>query len=102
MAQWLRVLSAALPEDLSLVPGAHVRLFTASVSPAAELSSPPWATTRMGDIHSQRHTHTHTHTRMFKTDPRAVEMAQWLRTLAALPKVLSSIPSNHMVAHNHL
>jgi hypothetical protein len=29
----------------------------------------------------------------------AGEMAQWLRALTALPKVLSSIPSNHMVAH---
>jgi hypothetical protein len=33
---------------------------------------------------------------------RAGEMAQRLRTLIALPEVLSSIPSNHMVAHNHL
>ena len=33
---------------------------------------------------------------------RAGEMAQQLRALAALPKVLNSIPSNHMVAHNHL
>jgi hypothetical protein len=31
----------------------------------------------------------------------AGEMAQGLRALIALPKVLSSIPSNHMVAHNH-
>jgi hypothetical protein len=30
------------------------------------------------------------------------EMAQWLRALTALLKVLSSNPSNHMVAHNHL
>jgi hypothetical protein len=30
------------------------------------------------------------------------EMAQWLRALTALPEVLSSISSNHMVAHNHL
>jgi hypothetical protein len=30
------------------------------------------------------------------------EMAQWLRALIALPEVLSSIPSNHIVAHNHL
>jgi hypothetical protein len=30
------------------------------------------------------------------------EMAQWLRVLAALLEVLSSIPRNHMVAHNHL
>jgi hypothetical protein len=29
-------------------------------------------------------------------------MAQRLRTLTSLPEVLSSIPSNHMVAHNHL
>jgi hypothetical protein len=32
----------------------------------------------------------------------AGEMAQRLRALAALPEVLSSIPSNHIVAHNHL
>jgi hypothetical protein len=33
---------------------------------------------------------------------RAGEMAQRLRTLTALPEALSSIPSNHMVAYNHL
>jgi hypothetical protein len=32
----------------------------------------------------------------------AEEMAQRLRALPALPEVMSSIPSNHMVAHNHL
>jgi len=31
----------------------------------------------------------------------AGEMAQWLRALTALPEVLSSIPSSHMVAHSH-
>jgi hypothetical protein len=31
----------------------------------------------------------------------AGEMAQMIRVLAALLKVLSSNPSNHMVAHNH-
>jgi hypothetical protein len=31
----------------------------------------------------------------------AGEMAQWVRALTALPKVLSSNPSNHMVAHNN-
>ena len=30
------------------------------------------------------------------------EMAQWLRALTVLPEALSSIPSNHMVVHNHL
>jgi hypothetical protein len=29
-------------------------------------------------------------------------MAQQLRPLAALLEILSSIPSNHVVAHNHL
>jgi hypothetical protein len=33
---------------------------------------------------------------------RAGEMDQQLRALTALPEVPSSIPSNHMVAHNHL
>ena len=31
----------------------------------------------------------------------AGELAQWLRVPTALPKVLSSNPSNHIVAHNH-
>jgi hypothetical protein len=30
------------------------------------------------------------------------EMVLQLKELAALPEVLSSIPSKHMVAHNHL
>jgi hypothetical protein len=34
--------------------------------------------------------------------PGAGEMAQRLRALTALPEVMSSNPSNHMVAHNHL
>jgi hypothetical protein len=32
----------------------------------------------------------------------AGEMAQWLRALTALPKILSSYPNNHVVAYNHL
>jgi len=32
----------------------------------------------------------------------AGEMAQWLRELTALPELLSSNLSEHMVAHNHL
>jgi hypothetical protein len=30
------------------------------------------------------------------------KMAQQVKTLTALPEVLSSNPSNHMVTHNHL
>ena len=33
---------------------------------------------------------------------QAGEMAQRLRVLTALPEVLSSIPSNDLVAYNHL
>jgi hypothetical protein len=40
--------------------------------------------------------------RAIKSGRGAGEMAQQLRALTALPKVLSSHPSNHMVAHNHL
>jgi hypothetical protein len=32
----------------------------------------------------------------------AGEMAQWLGALTTLPEVLSLIPSNNMVAHDHL
>jgi hypothetical protein len=37
-----------------------------------------------------------------KSTNEAGEIAQRLRALTALLKVLSSIPSNNMVAHNHL
>jgi hypothetical protein len=37
-----------------------------------------------------------------KNPQRSGEVAQQLRALTALPEVLSSIPSNHMVVHNHL
>jgi hypothetical protein len=32
----------------------------------------------------------------------AGEMAQWLRPLAALPEIVSSVPNIHMEARNHL
>ena len=38
----------------------------------------------------------------YETGAGAGEMAQWLRALNALLKVLSSNPSNHMMAHNYL
>jgi hypothetical protein len=54
------------------------------------------------DIHIL-HTHNKTLKQIFKRKTvGAGEMAQGLRALAALLEVLSSIPSNHMVAHNHL
>jgi hypothetical protein len=42
------------------------------------------------------------HTDLQKKQSRTAEMAQRLRALTDLSKVLSSNPSNHMVAHNHL
>jgi hypothetical protein len=41
---------------------------------------------------------THTHIQN-KNAVKGLEMTQWLRVLTALSEVLSSIPSNHMVAH---
>jgi hypothetical protein len=37
-----------------------------------------------------------------KERERAEEMAQWSRVPTALPKVMSSNSSNHVMAHNHL
>jgi hypothetical protein len=37
-----------------------------------------------------------------RSQREAGEMAQQVKALTALPKVLSSNPSNHMVAHKHL
>jgi hypothetical protein len=42
------------------------------------------------------------HYKINKTGEGAGEMAQQLGALTVLPEILSSIPSNHMVAHNHL
>jgi hypothetical protein len=33
---------------------------------------------------------------------KAGKMAQWLRALAALPEILSSVSGNYMLDHNHL
>jgi hypothetical protein len=38
----------------------------------------------------------------FKIHVQAGKMVPQLRALTALPEVLSSLPSNHMVAYNHL
>jgi hypothetical protein len=50
-------------------------------------------------------TKTKTKTKTNKQTPKLSGLERWLgllRALTALPEVLSSIPSNHMVAHNHL
>ena len=39
---------------------------------------------------------------LFKTLNLSGEMAQQLRAMTTLPEFLSSVPSNYMVAHNHL
>ena len=41
-------------------------------------------------------------TKPYKESTRAGEMAQWVRILTALLKVVSLNPSTNMVAHNHL
>jgi hypothetical protein len=49
-----------------------------------------------------KHRKGHHKLEMKKTAHRAGEMAHRLKAPAVLPEVLSSIPSNHMVAQNHL
>lgn len=45
----------------------------------------------------------HTHIEIFFLNVLgAREMVRWLRALAALPEILSSVPNNHIMAHKHL
>jgi hypothetical protein len=52
--------------------------------------------------HTYMQANTYAHKITKKERKGAEEMAQWLRAPTALPEVMSSIPSNHMVAHNYL
>jgi hypothetical protein len=55
----------------------------------------------MGKTFNPRlHTLSHYITKIYKH--RAVEMAQQVRALTALQKVMSSNPRNHIVPHNYL
>jgi hypothetical protein len=59
--------------------------------------------TNKTNLSTTNHHNNKTKTNKTKKKQRgAGEMAQSLRALTALPKVLSSNPSNHMVAYNHL
>jgi hypothetical protein len=91
-----------------------IRLVRASMALAdtykvGKCSSWPDNTCRMvytSEFHSERYVDSQAH-KFFSNGvkrggPGAGQMAQWVRALTALPKVLSSNPSNHMVAHNHL
>jgi hypothetical protein len=49
----------------------------------------------------RQNTHTYKKNMLYKNNLGAGEMAQQVRALTALPEVLSSNHSNHMVAHNH-
>jgi len=106
MAQWLGKL-AVVPEDPGLIPNNHMAAHKSS--PSCKGSDvvfwPLWAS----GIHTV-HRHilagkTPIHIRQnnpLKNKNQAGEMTQRLEALTALPEVLSSNPSNHVVAHNHL
>jgi hypothetical protein len=57
---------------------------------------------RYGDYRSLQTAFSSSDQSTHKSNLRSREMAQRLKALAALPEVLNSIASNHMVAHNHL
>ena len=88
MAQRLRTLPA-LPKVLSSIPSNHMVLTT--------ICNEVWC-----PLLACRHTHRQNIVYIINKKLGAGEMAQRLRALPILPNVLSSIPSNHMVAHNHL
>jgi hypothetical protein len=58
--------------------------------------------TQRNPVSKNKQTTTTTKTKTKNKNPEAGVVTQWLRALTALLKVLSSNPSNHMVAHNHL
>ena len=91
MAHQVKAL-ANKPEDLSFILGIHLE------EGKNDICRLPFG------FHPQPlHTHPHTvNNVIFIEKAGAEEMAQWLRALTVLPEVLSSIPSNHMMAHNHL
>jgi hypothetical protein len=88
-------------------------LWNVPLRPELNIAGSTWKKKRT-DTQISKHTHTHTHRERERERERergrererkncgAGEMTQWLRALTVLPEVLSSIPSNHMVAHNHL
>jgi hypothetical protein len=53
-------------------------------------------------LQSERRGQTGSGAELSNIEEGAEEMAQRLRALTALPEVLSSIPSNHVLVHNHL
>jgi hypothetical protein len=65
--------------------------------------SPLEPETRESQVQGQTGIHTRTLSFLFyfMKNLGAGEMAQLVRALTALPKVRSSIPINHTVAHNH-
>jgi hypothetical protein len=69
------------------------------LKPLEEVSG--WVPTQGNNnlVHSNQDT---TSVYMLEKWKQTGEMAQWLRALPALPEVLRSIPSNHMVTHSHL
>jgi hypothetical protein len=81
------------------------RIFEFEASLVYKVSSrTAWATQRNPVLKNQKKTKKKKKdlNKTNKQTKKAGEMAQWLRALTGLPEVLSSNPSNHMVAHNHL
>jgi hypothetical protein len=93
--QWLKAL-AALLKDPGLTPSSYTMGGSEfSCSKGSDVSG-PWTCTGLPDK-QEGETFLHVDLKV----QGAGEMAQRLRALTALQKVLSSNPSNHMVAHNH-
>jgi hypothetical protein len=91
MAQQVKYLSSCKPGNLNSVPSTpvHLKLYRETLSQNE---------TKQANKQKTKH-YTQERENLVLG---AGEMAQWLRALTALTEVLRSIPSNHLVAHNHL
>jgi len=100
MTQWVGG-PAPLPEDQeSILPQHHRALCNCCSS---VISSGTGAHHVVCDKTTQKDKHFLSYAESpLNKGKQAGQVAQWLRALSALPEVLSSNPSNHMVAHNHL
>jgi hypothetical protein len=79
------------PRDISCIAGGSEKANCGSYSSVGKVLTAEARGPEFNPQHSRK-----------KLLPGAGELAQRLRALTALPEVLSSIPSNHMVAHKHL
>jgi hypothetical protein len=98
MSHYTQLPSYCVKADNFLGSGGAFTLSTEDAEVGGTLSSEASQINRVSSRTASATQKTH----LKKQKHQAGEVAQQLRALIALPEDLSSIPSNHMVVHNHL